>query len=53
MIAIVGGHAGGLRVGQHIVATDKHPAQVVLTAMNAVGVSGGLGEVSGTIPGLL
>jgi hypothetical protein len=54
MIALVAGRAGGLRMGQHIVAPDKHPAQVVLTAMNAVGVPAtSLGEVSGSIVGLL
>ena len=35
-------------------ATGKHPANVLITAMNAVGVSGTtLGEVTGPIPGLL
>jgi hypothetical protein len=52
MIAIVAGRASGLRAGQHIRATKKHPAQVVASAMNAVGVAGGLGEVSGNIPEL-
>ncbi len=53
MACLVAGRAGGLQVGQHIVATGKHPAQVLLTAMNAVGVNTNtLGEVSGEIPGL-
>jgi hypothetical protein len=55
MAAIVaGGASTGLRLGQHFVATGQHPARVLLTAMNAVGVSqSSLGEVSGRINGLL
>jgi hypothetical protein len=54
MMVIYAGHAGGLKGGKNIVATDKHPAQVVLTAMNAVGVqSDKLGEISGPIPEML
>lgn len=54
MAALVAGRAGGLKPGKHIVATDKHPANVVLSAMTAVGVpnGGSLGEVAGTIPAL-
>ncbi len=52
MIALSAGRAGGLKQGQHIVAPGKHPSQVVLTALNAVGVPGGLGEVTGAIPEL-
>jgi hypothetical protein len=36
-----------------VVATGKHPANVLITAMNAVGVPGNLGEVTGNIPQLL
>jgi hypothetical protein len=55
MIAIVAGKAGGLNQpsSQHIPTGGMHPAQVLVTAMNAVGVeTDTLGEVSGTIPGL-
>jgi hypothetical protein len=40
MIALVAGRAGGLKSGQHIKATMKHPASVVLSAMNAAGYVG-------------
>jgi hypothetical protein len=53
MNMLVAGRAGGLKAGQHVKATGKNPASVVLTAMRAVGVSGSLGEVSSTIPELL
>lgn len=48
MAAIVaGGSSAGIRQGQHIIANGQHPASVLLTAMNAVGVSAGaLGEIS-------
>ncbi len=54
MVALVGGRAGGLTPGQHIVATDAHPAAVTLTAMQAVGADvPALGEVSETVPALM
>ena len=56
MAVAVAGGAGGLVRGQHIVApaSANHPANVLLTVMNAVGASNGaLGEVSGTIPELI
>jgi hypothetical protein len=50
MACLIAGHAGGLRPGKHVVATDKHPANVLVSAMNAAGVSAtSLGEVSGRI----
>ena len=53
MACLVAGRAGGLKPGQHIAASGLHPAQVVLTAMKAVGYSGNsLGEVSGDVPAL-
>lgn len=52
MCAFIAGRAGGLKPGQHIAAKDKHPAQVVASALNAVGVPGNLGEVVGNIPAL-
>jgi hypothetical protein len=53
MACLLAGRAGGLKPGQHIVATGQHPAAVITSAMNAVGVAvPGLGEVTGTIPQL-
>lgn len=53
MVVLVGGHAGGLKGGKHIVTGRKHPAMALISAMNAVGVTGNtLGEVTGTIPEL-
>lgn len=52
MVAFVAGRAGGLKGGEHIVAKNKHPAQVMASALNAVGVAGDLGEVKGNIPEL-
>jgi hypothetical protein len=52
MSCLMAGRAGGLKPGKHVVATGKHPANVVISAMNAVGVSGGLGEVSGQVADL-
>jgi hypothetical protein len=49
MACLIAGRAGGLKGGQHVVAAGKHPANVLITAMNAVGVSGNLGEVTGAI----
>lgn len=50
MMVVYAGRAGGLRPGKHVLAQDRHPAQVMLTAMNAVGVATErLGEVSGAI----
>lgn len=45
MTMLVGGHAGGLRAGQHVVARDEHPAAVLNAAMRAVGVHEPLGEI--------
>jgi hypothetical protein len=54
MVALVGGRVGGLKGGQHFVATGMHPANVLVTAMQAVGLqTDTLGQVSGVIPGLL
>ncbi|MBX7101310.1 MAG: DUF1552 domain-containing protein [Myxococcaceae bacterium] len=53
MVALIAGGAGGLRQGEHVPAPGKHPAQVLLTLMQAVGVSRpGLGELTGALPGL-
>jgi uncharacterized protein DUF1552 len=54
MACLIAGRAGGLNPGRHVVTNGKHPAQVLATAMNAVGVpTSSLGEVTGTIPELL
>jgi hypothetical protein len=52
MCALIAGRAGGLQPGQHVSAPGKHPANVIVSAMNAVGVEGGLGEVPDGIPEL-
>jgi hypothetical protein len=52
MACLIAGRAGGLKPGQHVVATGKHPANVIASAMQAVGLPAKLGEVSGSIPGL-
>jgi hypothetical protein len=52
MACLIAGRAGGLKPGRHVVATGKHPANVLISAMTAAGVPGPLGEVSGTLPAL-
>ena len=53
MACLIAGRVGGLRPGRHVVATGMHPANVLITAMRAVGYPGNsLGEVSGSIPAL-
>lgn len=53
MACMIAGRAGGLKGGQHLVATGMHPGNVLNTAMRAVGVDQDLGEVVGVVPGLL
>jgi hypothetical protein len=54
MTCLIAGRAGGLKPGQHVVATGMHPANVLLSGMTAIGVPNGnaLGEVNGTIQAL-
>jgi hypothetical protein len=52
MACLIAGRAGGLNPGKHVVAAGKHPANVIISAMNAVGVPGNLGEVTGSLPAL-
>ena len=53
MTVLLAGRAGGLKPGKHIVAAGKHPANVLVTAMKAVGYTkNNLGEVTGEIPEL-
>lgn len=48
------GGAGGLKQGEHVDATGQHPGNVLITAMNAVGVpTNTLGELSGAIPAMV
>ncbi|MCA9605024.1 MAG: DUF1552 domain-containing protein [Myxococcales bacterium] len=51
MTILLAGSAGGLRPGRHVRAPEgrNHPVNVTLTAMEAVGVPGGLGDVRGRI----
>lgn len=54
MVLLVAGRAGGLAPGRHIDATGYHPAQALLTAIQAAGYEGDqLGEVQGAIGELL
>ncbi len=54
MVMLVGGHAGGLNSNPgHIQAKGTHPTAVLNTALSAVGVNQTLGEVSGTVDGLI
>lgn len=52
MACLIAGRAGGLKPGKHLVAAGKHPGNVIISAMNAVGVPGNLGEVTGNLPAL-
>jgi hypothetical protein len=52
MTVLIAGGAGGLKPGQHVVAQGKHPANVVRSAMHAVGVDSPLGDISDTLPAL-
>ena len=50
---LVAGGGGALQRGLHLKATGKHPAQVLLTALRALGsTQTSFGEVSGEIAGL-
>ena len=49
MACLIAGGAGGLKMGEHIVAPvgQNHPGNAILSAMNAVGVSTNtFGEIS-------
>ncbi|MBL8911706.1 MAG: DUF1552 domain-containing protein [Archangium sp.] len=53
MAVLLAGRAGGLQPGQHVRTNQLHPANVLVTAMKAVGVqTDTLGEVTGDIPQL-
>lgn len=54
MAMLVAGRVGGLDPGKHVVTNRAHPAQVLVTAMQAAGAqTDTLGEVSGNVPELL
>jgi hypothetical protein len=54
MAALVAGRAAGRAAGQHVRATNLHPASVLLTAMKNTGVAASaLGEISTTVPEIL
>jgi len=53
MAALIAGRAGGLKPGKHHKTAGKHPAQVLISAMNAAGVpTETLGEITGRLPEL-
>jgi Protein of unknown function (DUF1552) len=52
MAALVSGGLGNLKRGIHLKAPNAHPAQVILTAMRALGHTGNLGEMTSEIAGL-
>lgn len=50
MVMLVGGRAGGLAPGRHIPTGGAHPAQLLVSAMQAAGYEGdSLGEVDGNV----
>lgn len=53
MACLVAGRAGGLVGGQHFAYEGEPPAKALTTMLAAVGLDGRLGEVNGTLPGLL
>ncbi len=55
MGVLVGGNAGGINAagGGHVDGGGAHPGQVINTVMGALGVAGTLGEVTGTVGGIV
>ncbi|MBT8470745.1 MAG: DUF1552 domain-containing protein [Deltaproteobacteria bacterium] len=53
MMVLVAGNGSALKLGEHIVASDRHPAEVTLTAMRSIGVDDNLGELNQPIDSLL
>jgi len=50
MVLLVGGRAGGLVPGRHIATAGAHPAQALVSCMQAAGYEGdALGEVEGNL----
>jgi hypothetical protein len=53
MVALVAGRVGGLLGGQHIATAGKHPATVLVSAMQALGLQTDThGEITGNVPEL-
>jgi hypothetical protein len=53
MVLLVAGRAGGLVPGRHIPTSGAHPAQCLLSCMQAAGHTGdAFGEVQGNLPAL-
>lgn len=53
MVLLVAGRAGGLLPGRHLATAGAHPAQCLVSCMQAAGYTGDrLGEVSGNLPEL-
>ncbi len=52
MIVVTAGHAGGFKGGDHVIASNRHPAEVIYTAMQAVGVTTALGDIATPIAAL-
>jgi hypothetical protein len=51
MAMLLAGRAGGLMPGRHIATGGAHPAQLLVSAMQACGYDGdSLGEVTGNVP---
>ena len=53
MVMLVGGRLGGVNGGIHISATDMHPSQVFTSLLPGYGLPRTLGEMSGSIPGIV
>jgi hypothetical protein len=50
MVLLIGGRAGGLVPGRHIATNGAHPAQALVSCMQAAGYAGdSLGEVEGNL----
>jgi hypothetical protein len=52
MAILAGGHALGLKHGRHILGNNRHPGQVIRTAMQAIGVQAKFGAITDPIPEL-
>lgn len=53
MVLLVGGRGGGLMPGRHIDSGGAHPAQALVSAMQAAGYAGDrFGDVTGTVSSL-
>jgi len=52
MSVLVAGNVGGLVAGQHVDGSERHPAEVTLTAMRAAGYEGDFGDFSDELVGL-